>query len=399
MRDQADTHDAAQAVPYGMRVTAAVCWRLLVIAGALVVIGYVVTNLLFVAIPVAVALLLSALLGPLVDWLTRRGLPRGLATAAVLIGGLAVLGALLTFVIQQFIEGLPELEDQVSDGIMTVRDWLRDPPYGLPPVDLQGTLDSLSRTVSENTGAITSGAVSTAASVGQFATGSFLMLFTLIFLLHSGRRIWLFLVGLTPRPQRPRIDVAGQRSYASLVGYVRAAMVVAVVDAVGIGIGLLAVGAPLVLPMAALVFLSAFIPVVGAIVSGAVAVLVVLVANGPIQALIVLGVVLLVQQLEGNVLQPLLLGRAVALNGLAVVLAVMIGSVTLGISGALLAVPLLAVVNASIRSLVSSADAATDAGQIDPNDPVKQLPDAAGPKAQHPDPAGSAGSSPKADPE
>jgi putative heme transporter len=194
--------------------------------------------------------------------------------------------------------------------------------------------------------------VSTAVGVGEFLTGIALMLFTLIYFLYSGRSMWRFLIRLVPQSVRNRVDVAGQRSYASLVGFVRAAVLVAVVDAVGIGIGLLAVGAPLVVPLMALVFLASFVPVVGAVVSGVVAVLVVLVANGLVSALVVLGVVIGVQQLEGNVLQPLLLGRAVELNGVAVVLAVAVGSVTAGIAGALLAVPLLAVLNAGIRSLV-----------------------------------------------
>src|SRR5918997_810935 len=165
--------------------------------------------------------------------------------------------------------------------------------------------------------------------------------------------MWRFALQGVPRWARERFDAAGQRGFASLVGFIRATVLVAVVDAVGIGLGLFAVGAPLVLPLAALTFLAAFIPVVGAVVSGVVAVLVVLVTNGPVPALIVLGVVIGVQQLEGNVLQPLLLGRAVKLNGMAVVLAVTVGSVLAGIAGALLAVPLLAVLNAGIRTLIS----------------------------------------------
>ena len=154
-------------------------------------------------------------------------------------------------------------------------------------------------------------------------------------------------------PVRDRVNVAGQRAFASLVGFIRATALVAVVDAAGIGTGLVVIGAPLVVPLAALTFLAAFIPVVGAVVSGVVAVLVVLVANGPVPALIMLGVVIGVQQLEGNVMQPLLMGRAVELNGVAVVLAVAVGWVLAGIAGALLSVPLLAVLNAGIRALVS----------------------------------------------
>jgi predicted PurR-regulated permease PerM len=358
------SRDAAAAVPYPLRVAAALSWRLLAITGMVVVLGYIVIILRVVVIPVAVALLLTALLGPVVDWLTRHRVPRGLATLVVLVAGLALIGGLLAFVIQAFVNGLPALQAQIVTSVQQIRVWLQHPPFGLPPVNLQNLLDSLSRSLSANRDAITSGALSTALTVGQYLTGAALVLFTLIYFLYGGRSIWRFLLGVVPHPVRGRVDVAGRRGFASLVGFIRATVLVAVVDAVGIGIGLVVVGAPLVVPLAALTFLAAFIPVVGAVISGVIAVLVVLVANGPVPALIVLGVVIAVQQLEGNVLQPLLMGRAVELNGVAVVLAVAVGSVLAGIAGALLSVPLLAVLNAGIRALVSEdTEADEDASQ------------------------------------
>jgi putative heme transporter len=345
--------DAEAAVPYPLRVAAAVSWRVLAVLGMLVVVGYVVVTLQVVVIPVAVALLLTALLGPVVDWLTRHRVPRGLATVVVLIAGLSLIGGLLGFVVQAFVNGLPALQVEIANSIQTIRVWLLDPPFGLPPLKLQNLLDSLSRSVSANSSAITSGALSTAVTLGNYLAGTALALFALIYFLYGGRSMWDFLLRGVPSWARDRFDVAGQRGFDSLVGFIRATVLVAVVDAVGIGIGLVAVGAPLVLPLAALTFLAAFIPVIGAVVSGVVAVLVVLVTNGPVPALVVLGVVIGVQQLEGNVLQPLLLGRAVKLNGMAVVLAVAVGSVIAGIAGAVLAVPLLAMLNASVRALVS----------------------------------------------
>ncbi len=353
MNRSPDSRDAMAAVPYPLQVAAALSWRLLAVAGMAVVVAYVVITLRQVVVPVAVALLLTALLGPVVDWLTGHRVPRGLATLVVLIAGLALIGGLLGFVIQAFVNGLPELQTQIANSVQQIRMWLQHPPFGLPPVKLQSLLDSLSRSVSNNRTAITSGALSTAVTVGQYLTGAALALFTLIYFLYGGRSMWLFLLNGVPRSVRARVDAAGQRSFASLGGFIRATALVAVVDAVGIGIGLVMVGAPLVVPLAALTFLAAFIPVIGAVVSGVVAVLVVLVAKGGVAALIVLGVVLGVQQLEGNVLQPLLMGRAVELNGVAVVLAVAVGSVLAGIAGALLSVPLLAALNAGIRALVS----------------------------------------------
>jgi predicted PurR-regulated permease PerM len=302
------SRDAAAAVPYPLRVAAAVSWRLLAVTGMIVVLGYVLIALRVVVIPVAVALLLTALLGPVVDWLARHRMPRGLATLVVLIGGLALIGGLLVFVIQAFVRGLPDLQTQIVNSLNTVRLWLQHPPFGLPSVNLQNPADSLSRWLAANRDTITSGALSTAFTVGQYLTGAALALFTLIYFLYGGRSMWRFLLGAVPPSARNRVDVAGQRGFGSLVGFIRATVLVAVVDGVSIGIGLLVVGAPLVVPLAALTFLSAFIPVIGAVVSGVIAVLVVLVAKGLVPALIVLGVVIAVQQLEGNVLQPLLDG-------------------------------------------------------------------------------------------
>lgn len=374
-------------MPYSLQVAAAVSWRVLAVAGMVVVVGYMVITLRVVVIPVAVALLLTALLGPVVDWLTRHRVPRGLATFVVLVGGLSLIGGLLALVIQAFVAGLPALQTQIVDSVQQIRVWLQNPPWGLPPVNVQSLLDSLSRAVANNRQAITSGALSTAFTVGQYLTGAALALFTLIYFLYGGRSMWLFLLGVVPRSVRDRVDVAGQRGFGSLVGFIRATVLVAVVDAVGIGIGLLVVGAPLVVPLAALTFLAAFIPVVGAVIAGVIAVLVVLVAKGWVAALIVLGVVIGVQQLEGNVLQPLLMGRAVELNGMAVVLAVTVGSVLAGIAGALLAVPLLAVLNAGIRGLVSGDVKAKPAAAAGSAFPPADVPvESQSPDSQSPDP-------------
>lgn len=361
-------------MPYPLRVAAALAWRVLAVAGMAVVLGYVVIALRQVIIPVAVALLLTALLGPVVDWLADHRVPRGIATLVVLVAGLALMGGLLTLVIRAFVTGLPELQAQVVSSVEQIRLWLLHPPFGLPPVNLQSLLDSLQRSLSRNRYAITSGALSTAVTLGQYLTGAALALFTLIYFLYGGRSMWRFLLRAVPRGVRARVDIAGARSFASLGGFIRATVLVAVVDAVGIGIGLLVVGAPLVVPLAALTFLAAFIPVIGAVVSGVIAVLVVLVAKGGAAALIVLAVVLGVQQLEGNVLQPLLMGRAVELNGMAVVLAVAVGSVLAGIAGALLSVPLLAALNAGIRALTSGDVDPDDSGDAGSSTPLADVP-------------------------
>ncbi len=191
--------DAAAAVPYPLRVAAAMSWRLLAVAGMAVVLGYVVITLRQVVIPVAVALLFTALLGPVVDWLTGHRVPRGVATLVVLVTGLALIGGLLTFVIQAFVSGLPELQTQIVNSVEQIRAWLLHPPFGLPPVNLQNLLDSVSRSLSRNRNAITSGALSTAVTLGQYLTGAALALFTLIYFLYGGQSMWRFLLGAVPR--------------------------------------------------------------------------------------------------------------------------------------------------------------------------------------------------------
>ncbi|CAM06520.1 putative PurR-regulated permease PerM [Saccharopolyspora erythraea NRRL 2338] len=349
--------DAAGAIPRPLRVGAALSWRLLVILGALYVLGMIVSRLFVVVIPVAIALLLAALLAPAVGTLARYRVPRALSTAVVLVGGLGVVGGVLTFVINAFIEGFPQLQAQVVLSLNGIRDWLSTGPLHLNDQQITTYVEQAEEWLKNNqatlTQGVTSGVLTTAGTFGNFLTGLLLALFTLIFFLYDGRRVWLFVIRIVPAENRDRIDRAGSRGFASLVGYVRATALVAVVDALGIWIGLVAVGVPLAVPLAALVFLGGFVPIVGAVASGAVAVLVALVTNGWIAALIVLGVVLAVQQIEGNVLQPLLLGRAVQLHALAVVLAISVGVVISGIIGALLAVPLVAVLNSAIRSLTS----------------------------------------------
>ncbi len=301
-------------------------------------------------------------------------MPRGVATALVMVAGLALLGGVLTFVVRTFVSGVPELGSQLSSSIDTIVGWLTTGPLQLSEQQLRGVQEELLSTLSANQAAITAGALTTAATVGEILTEALLVVFILIFFLSGGSSIWEFLLRAAPTAVRTRVDVAGRRGLAALVAYVRATAAVAVFDALAIGIGLALVGVPLAVPLATLVFLGAFIPIIGAVVAGSVAVLIALVANGLVSALIVLGIVIGVMQLESHVLQPLLLGRAVKLHPVAVVLAIAAGLLVAGIAGALLAVPLLAVLNSAIRSLLSEADE-----HVDPEDVHTSEPEATGP--------------------
>jgi len=336
-----------------VRKAAAWSWRLLIIAVAAWVLLQFLMRLGVVIVPAALALMLTALLVPAVDFLNRRGAPRGGAVALVLICGLALVGSILAFVITQFADGLPDLADQVTRSIDSARQWLISGPLHLRPDQINHFGDTAIQTIRDHQQELTSGALSTAGTVTEIVTGALLALFTLIFLLLGGRNIWRFMTQIAPATVRQRVGDAGAAGFHSLTGYVRATSVVALVDAVGIGTGLAIMGIPLALPLASLVFLGAFIPLVGAVLSGFVAVVVALLAKGFVYALITLGLIIAVMQLEAHVLQPLVMGRAVSIHPLAVVLGIAAGGVLAGVVGALLAVPTIAFINSAARVLLA----------------------------------------------
>jgi putative heme transporter len=340
-------------VPRGLRVAAAWTWRvlLLVIAGALVL--WIIAQLSLVVIPLTIALLLSALLSPAVGALTRLRMPRSLATAIVLVGGLAALAGTLTLVVNQFVDGAPELARKATDGINQIQEILQrgTGPFRISREQLQEINTTVTGWFTDGQGTWAAGAISTASTVGHFLTGLFLVLFTTFFFLRDGRRISRFLFGLLPRKVRTPLFSAANASWSTLVSYVRATVLVAFIDAIGIGLALVILDVQFAFALAALVFLASFIPIVGATFSGAVAVLVAFVDRGPVVALILLAAVIAVQQLEGHVLQPLIMGRAVAIHPLAVIVAIAVGSVLAGIVGALVSVPIVAVLNTGLRHL------------------------------------------------
>jgi predicted PurR-regulated permease PerM len=342
-------------VPGGVRVAAAWSWRLLVIAVAVGAGLWLLTQVRLVVVPLLVALLLSALLEPAVARLRETGLPRSLSAAIVLIGGLAVLVGTLTAVVQAFVDGFPELYRNVREGITRIESWLRTGPLGLSRNQLNQALESAGNWLDQNRDSITGGAVSTATetatTVGHVLAGLFLVLFTTFFFMRDGRVIWSFISRMFPRAAQAPVYGAGDAAWRTLTSYVRATVLVAFIDGVGIGLAALILGLPLWFPIAALVFLASFVPIVGATVSGLVAVLVALVTHGPFTALLMLIAVIVVQQVEGHLLQPLLLGRAVALHPMAVIVAISVGVVAAGIVGALIAVPVVAVLNTAVRYL------------------------------------------------
>lgn len=355
-RETVDTTQAevdrsvAAAVPPGMRIAGEWSWRLLAIAGVVAVLVFLVIQLRLIVVPLLVAIVLSALLVPFCNWLQRHGWPKGLAVAVTEVGVLAVVAGLITLVVQQIRSGFPELRTASLERYDDLKQFLLDSPLHVTEGDLNRYVADLVGVVRQDSESLVSGALTVGSTTGHLLAGMLLVLFATLFMLIDGRRIFLWVAGLFPRGARPAVIGGGDAGWITLTTFVKVQIFVALVDAVGIGLGawilgLFYGGFPLVLPIAVAVFLGSFIPIIGAVATGAIAVFVALVYFGPIPALIMLGIVILVQQIEGHVLQPLIMGTAVKIHPLAVVLAVAAGGFLAGIPGAFFAVPTVAVLN------------------------------------------------------
>ncbi|MEV4410326.1 AI-2E family transporter [Catellatospora sp. NPDC049609] len=354
--------DPDHAVPYWLRLAAAAGWRLLVLAAVAWVLLSLAGRLAQVLVPLAIALLLSALLSPMVQILRHRlRLPPSLATAIVLFGGVILTVGFLTLLVSQLIEGAPELGENASAGLQQIRDWLRTGPLHLSTHQLDVTFDAAGTWVRDNRQNLTSGLFATAGASLQLLVTAMLIIVVTFFFLRDGRRLWQLAMIAVPRRARRPVLEAGDAGWLTLVAYVRATVIVAFIDALGIGLALVLLRVEFAFVLAALVFLASFIPIVGATVSGAVAVLVALVDQGPVTAVIVLAAVIAVQQLEGHVLQPLIMGRTVSIHPLAVIVALAAGIAIAGIVGALVSVPIVAVLNTALRHLLQGRQPAPDA--------------------------------------
>jgi len=347
-------------VPRGLSVAAAYSWRLLVILGLIAVLIYLIITLKYIVIPFLIATLIGALLVPIVAFLQRHRWPKWLAVTVTLIGFFAVVSGLVVVVVSQVRLGLPSLQQQSVAAFEGFRNFLSESPLQLSDSDIDGYLSQFGDVIQRDSEALVSGILSFGSTAGHVLTGALLSVFATIFVLIDGKRIWAWTVRLFPRRARAAIDGSGRTGWITLTTFVKVQIFVAAVDAIGIGVGawilgLFYGGFPLVIPIAVAVFLGSFIPVVGALITGALAIFIALVFLGPIPAVIMLGIVLLVQQLEGHILQPLVMGTAVKVHPLAVVFAVAAGSFVAGIPGALFAVPLVAVVNV-MTNYISSGD-------------------------------------------
>lgn len=344
------------AVPPRLEYAASISWRLLVIAVLIAAIGLLVMQLRVIVIPFLVGLLVTALLYPAVVWMTKKGVKRGFAVALSLIAVVGLVSALMFVVVRQVQSAYPALRDQLVTSASGLRELAAGEPFGLQLQELDTYVDEALVYIQNNAGSLITGISSAGSTVGHFIAGIFLALFATIFLLIDGKNIWRWTTRLFPRSYGHNIADAGVKGWHTLTQFVKSQIAVAGVDAVGIGIAALVLQVPLAIPIAVIVFFGSFIPVVGAIITGAIAVLLALVFNGWLVALLMLAAVLLVQFIEGHVLQPFLMGKAVKIHPLAVVFAVAIGSLVAGIPGALFAVPVVAVANTMIKALYKQVE-------------------------------------------
>ena len=352
-------------VPWGVDLAAAWAWRFLVIATAGYVIARVIGFFAVVTIPLIIALLIAALVSPLVDGLNRFGLPRGLASILVVLAGLTFVAGLLAFAGQQVANGANDLADQTVKGLDEIKTWLKDGPLHASDSQINDYIDRTQKAITPNSdgGSILGRVTEVGTALGHVLAGFFIILFSTYFFLADGNRIWAWMVRLAPRAAREHVDSSGRVAWISLTQFVRATVIVAATDAAGIMIVAAVLGVPFVLAIGVLVFLGAFIPLVGATIAGTVAILVALVAQGPVTALFMLGGVILVQQIEGHVLQPFLMGRWVSVHPLGVIVAIGCGVLVGGVPGALVAVPLAAALNAVVQHLSTFTAPGDDAEQ------------------------------------
>ncbi len=349
-------------VPYGVDLVAQWAWRLLLIGFASYVLFRMVQFFAELTIPVVVALLISALASPLVGWLQRIGIPRGFAAFLVVLGGLALVASMLGFAGQQVAAGANDLANQVSAGLNEIKDWLRTGPLHVSDQQINDYIQKASDSLQSQakSGKVLSQVTGIGSALTHILAGLFLVLFSTYFFLADGDRIWSWIVRIAPRAARAHVDSSGRVAWVSLTQFVRATVIVAITDAVGVMIAASILQVQFVLAIGVIVFLGAFVPIVGAFVAGTVAVLVALVDHGPVVALLMLGAVVLVQQIESHVLQPFLMGRFVSIHPLGIIIAIAAGILLAGVAGALVAVPFAAAANAVVQHLATQTTVGED---------------------------------------
>ena len=368
--ERADAPDGRVTVPEQSRVPswlatgAAWSWRLLLLAIAIYLIARVLGILYIVVVPCVAALLLTALLQPLASRLRRAGLPNMAATWVTLLIAAIVLGGLALLVADRVSADYPTLLAEVKHTTAQVQSWLAGPPFHVKNTNVQKFLNNIPSYLSKHR-ALVEGTVVTGGKIAsEFFGGLVLMLFVMFFLIKDGERIWNWLLGAMRTDTARRVDRAGHASWLVLVYYMRGTVAVAAIHALVVGVALWVMGVPLAVPLAVLVFLAAFVPLVGLLVAGAIAIVVTLATKGWVDAVVLLVILIIEDQLEAHLLQPQVVGKMIRLHPLAVILSLAVGGVLAGIPGAVVAVPIVAVITRALPELRRS-----EPGDLGPDDP------------------------------
>jgi predicted PurR-regulated permease PerM len=339
-----------------MRTLAIASAQLLLVLAAVVVVGYALGRLWGILLPIVLGLLFATVLWPPTRFLRRHGWSPALAASVVLLGFLAAFGGLIAAIAPSVSSQVGDLVDQTTAGLQDIQERLSGPPFNLGEDQVGQAVDDAITSLQDNAQSIAGAALTGASVVGNSLLNLVLALLLAFFFLKDGPRWVPWLSAQTGPRAAPHVAALSQKTWATLSEFIRQQALVGFIDALFIGIGLLVLGVPLVLPLAVLTFLGGFIPIIGAFVAGAFAVLVALVSVGVTKALIVLAIVVLVQQIEGNVLQPILQGRGLNLHAAVVILAVTAGSQLAGITGAFLAVPVAALIAVVYRYVRDELD-------------------------------------------
>ncbi|MFD3745667.1 AI-2E family transporter [Nocardia sp. NPDC058633] len=337
-------------------------WSLCVVAIALGawVLGTVTARLWVVILPIALAIVVTTILWPPTRWLTQHKLPPALAASITLLGFVAMLAGVIALIVPSVADQAPQLADKATDGVNQVRHWIQGPPLRVRDEQLDSAVDAIVGRLQSSGTQIANGVFTGVSTATSVLITVFLVLVLVFFFLKDGTRFLPWMHRVSGNRSGRHLEAVLERVWATLGGFIRTQAVVSMVDAVLIGAALFILDVPLALVLSVITFIGGFVPMVGAFVAGALAVLVALVGNGLTTALIVLGIVIAVQQLEGNVLQPVLQSRSMELHAVIVLLAVTAGGSLYGITGAFLAVPVVAMIAVVIRYIGEQIDATTE---------------------------------------
>ncbi|MGW6619800.1 AI-2E family transporter [Nocardia sp. NPDC055002] len=346
-------------------------WSLCVvaIAAGAWVLGTITARLWVVLLPVALAIVVTTILWPLTRWLTRRKLAPALAASITLLGFVALLAGVVALIVPSVADQAPQLADKATDGVNQVRDWIQGPPLRIRDEQLDSAVEAIVGRLQSSGAQIANGVFTGVSTATSVLITVFLVLVLVFFFLKDGPRFLPWMHQVFGNRSGRHVEAVLERVWATLGGFIRTQAIVSMVDALLIGASLFILDVPLALVLSVITFIGGFIPMVGAFVAGALAVLVALVGNGLTTALIVLGIVIAVQQLEGNVLQPVLQSRSMELHAVIVLLAVTAGGSLYGITGAFLAVPVVAMIAVIIRYIGEQIDIATGARTDDADEP------------------------------